>query len=74
MSNIMTIDTPLAPLADARLRVSTGAFAAAAVLGGRDGREFCSIKAAVRPAHTPAIVDVVDVSDLPGVPAWSPPV
>jgi hypothetical protein len=74
MSNIMTIDTSLASPADARLRVSTGAFAAAAVFGGQGGREICSTKGAVRPAHTPAIVDVVDVSDLPGVPAWSPQV
>lgn len=73
MSNITTIDKPLALLAEARLRVSTGAFAGAAVLGGQ-GPEFGCTNGAARPGYTPAIVDVVDVSDIPGVPAWSPPV
>lgn len=68
MENIMTVHTPLAMPVQARLRVSTGAFA-----GGRRAADIGSFQGTGASIYTPAVVDVVQ-DEFPGDMAWSPPV
>lgn len=71
MKKIMTTTTPLAMPAEARVRVSTGAFA-----GGRRAADLGSFQGTGAPifGYTPAVVDVVQQDEFPGDMAWSPPI